>query len=154
MARKRSRGELEAELQLVRAHGVGNNVTKIIRDLIKYGAAVLIVYWIYLSIDSLSGKITIADIDVRGKGEVITNSDPANETGTQHESWNWSCLEMVGLAVLFGVGGVVYGRKQARLRKDVVERLHPYQKEQELAFDPKRSSSDLTARGDTRQEDI
>ncbi len=50
-------------------------------------------------------------------------------------------------------GAGVYGWKQRDLRKTTVERLQSRIKELELKLDSKRSSSHLTPRGDTREED-
>ncbi|MBI3775873.1 MAG: hypothetical protein HY273_10030 [Gammaproteobacteria bacterium] len=57
------------------------------------------------------------------------------------------------LGLVFGVGGIYYGRQERKLNKDTIERLSPYQAQYEREHDPKRSSSGLTPRGDTRPED-
>jgi len=145
MAKKKTAAELRAELRILRTHGVGNNITKVVRDLIMYGSFVSIGYFTYMSIDSLSGKITQADISVKAGGSV------RKDTETELPAWYKSTLL---LAFFFGAGGIAYGRGQAKLRKDVIQRYHPAMQEAERNIDDKRSSSDLTERGNTRPEDI
>lgn len=148
MAKKKTAAELRAELRILRTHGVGNNITKVVRDLIMYGSFVSIGYFTYMSIDSLSGKITQADISVKAGGSVSIDTD---DTETGLPAWYKGTLL---LAFFFGAGGIAYGRGQAKLRKDVIQRYHPTMQEAERNIDDKRSSSDLTERGNTRPEDI
>lgn len=150
MARKKSNAELRTELQVLRRHGIGNNITKIIRDLIKLGAILGIAYYTYLSIDTLSGKITQADINVKAEGSVTVDTD-GKDTQTVLPVWYKGTLV---LAFFFGAGGIAYGRYQAKLRKDVIQRYHPTMQKAERRIDDMRSSSELTERGDTRPEDI
>ena len=62
----------------------------------------------------------------------------------------WSAI----LGLTFGWAGIIYGRSQSRLRKSVIEKLHPARRWQEIEQDPGRESSELTRRGDTRPEDL
>ncbi|MCY1454838.1 hypothetical protein D9M71_719310 [compost metagenome] len=57
------------------------------------------------------------------------------------------------LCILIGVGGGLYGRRQAEFRRSVVERYHPLMVEYEKRLDPDRVSSDMPPRGGTRLED-
>ena len=57
-----------------------------------------------------------------------------------------------GIFAVFGGSGVAYGYKQRKLRRDTIETMGPRAKENELAKDPRRSSSRLTARGTTPKE--
>lgn len=155
MAKQKTKAQLQTELRLLRAHGIGNNVTKILRDTIMWGAILGITYFTYLSIDSLSGKTTQANIDIKATGSLALNEKQkpkkavtvTDEILTLHKT-------VLTLALIFGVGGIAYARKQAKLRKDVIERYHPLIQEAEKIIDNKRSTSQLTHRGDTRPEDI
>jgi len=51
-------------------------------------------------------------------------------------------------------GSVYYGYRQRRLRRDAVERLSGRVAELEQRLDKRRTSSQLTSRGDTRPEDL
>lgn len=81
-----------------------------------------------------AGTITVADLRAAVSFDSVSSSAP------------W-------LLVIFGVGGIAYGRRQAKLRQDTIQRLHPYQEKHEKSIDPNRTSSSLTSRGETRPED-
>lgn len=98
----------------------------------KWSSLFGIAYWVYRSIEVLAGKMTLTDISFA----LLANS-------------KFTCA----LGGILGIGGVIYGRRQANLRKSTVERLHPFQEAYERNLDPKRTSSSLTSRGDTRTED-
>ena len=93
---------------------------------------VLVCRYIYLAIDSLSGKATLADIGVSFLGDLTFS---------------------VTIAWLSCSIGIIFGLWQQKLRKDTVERLQMRITELERERDSKRSSSNLTKRGDTRPED-
>ena len=152
MAKKKTAAELRAENQLLRAHGIGNNITKVIRDFIMWGAALGIAYFAYLSIDTLAGKTTKADIEVKAEGALSMNAKPAAKSDASDIPVYYKTA--LFLLLLFGVGGIAYGRREAKLRRDVIERYHPVIQVAEKDIDPKRSSSQLTSQGDTRPEDI
>ena len=152
MANKKSNAELRAELRMHRQHGIGNNITKIIRDIIKWGAIVAIVYYGYLSIDTLSGRTTKANIDINAQG-VLSLNEGSGAQGATKDAELPVCRIVILIALIFGIGGVVYGRRQAKLRKDVIERHHYLVQKAEKRIDPGRSTSQLTQRGDTRPED-
>ena len=59
----------------------------------------------------------------------------------------------VALSWTVALIGTAYGIQQRKLRRDTVERLQTRNIELEKKIDQKRSSSKLTARGDTRPED-
>ncbi len=151
MSRKKTSAELRAEINFIKKHGIGNNITKIARDLIKYVCLFGCCYFAYLSIDSLSGKDTSADITVKAEGNFSLNNK--KNTEKRIEKTTDIKAATVTLALLFGLGGILYGRKQAKLRKDLIERYHPIMQEAERAKDVNRSTSKLTMRGDTRPED-
>lgn len=86
----------------------------------------------YLSIKSLSGQVTFANIVVRFISDFRTSR---------------------GVAYLFGLGGIGYGVRQRKLRRDNIEKLSERVQHLERERDPGRSSSRLTRRGETRPED-
>lgn len=155
MTKKKTRAELSVEVRFLKAHGLGNNITKIIRDFIMYGSFLGIAYCTYLSIDTLAGKTTAADIKVKAEGALSLNPGQSKSKTTKEVSkaLPTEYIAALSLAIMFGIGGTVYGRKQAKLRKDVIERYHTLIQEAEKIIDPKRSTSQLTYRGDTRPED-
>ncbi len=86
----------------------------------------------YLAIDSLAGQSTLADIAV-----------------------NFMTNIKVSVVVSWTVagGGVFYGLRQRKLRRDTVERVQKRNQKLEAIIDKRRTSSQLTPRGDTRPED-
>lgn len=132
MSNKKSRAELEAELRIIRRSRVAEGAVQLLIMIVKCGTGVWIVHYIYLMIESLSGKTTLADIGVSFLGELNIS---------------------IAIAWMSFFGAVIYGLRQKKLRKDTVERLQTRITELEKGFDEKRSSSNLTKRGDTRPED-
>lgn len=102
------------------------------RLLIKYGFLAFVAYCAYGASAVLAGKYTFAQIGIRVLGDIkIANS--------------------IGYVV--GGGGIIYGRRQKKLKEDTIQKLAPRIRELETAIDPMRSSSGLTERGRTRPED-
>jgi hypothetical protein len=91
-----------------------------------------IVRYGYLAVQALSGKQTAANIGVN----VLANLSIS-------EALAW---------VLAG-GSIIYGQRQAKLRRDTTERMHGRNKVLEERVDPGRTSSQLTTRGQTSPED-
>jgi hypothetical protein len=102
------------------------------KAVIKYGALVLCVRYLFLIAGALAGKTTLASLVL----SVLANAKVSD------------CI-----CLLFGGGGAVYGVAQRQLRRRAIKRLTGRPKELEVAIDPNRSSSELTARGTTRPED-
>jgi hypothetical protein len=103
-----------------------------LRLLIKYGCLAVVAYFTYGSITVLAGRQTFAQIGIKVLGDIkIANS--------------------IGYVV--GGGGIAYGRRQKKLKEDVIQKLAPRIKELETAIDSSRSSSGITERGRTRPED-
>ncbi len=132
MARQKSRAELQAELRAVRQYRTVDVIGSVLRDVIRWGAVCLCGYWMYRSVAVLAGRVTLADIGIRVLGSLRVSE---------------------ALAWILGVGGVGYGARQRRLRRDTVERLSSRIQILERAIDPKRTSSKLTPRGETPPED-
>ncbi len=132
MAAKKSKGQLEAELKVLRQSRNSEGVVQVLISLFRWVGIVLIVRYAYLGIEALAGKSTLADIGVNFLTDINVS---------------------VALAWAAGFGGMVYGIKQRELRKDTIERLVGRIKQLEDEVDPNRTSSNLTKRGDTRPED-
>ena len=103
----------------------------IITQGMKYGCLGFLGWCGYLSIASLAGKHTIADIVISFLGNITVSK---------------------GVAYIFGAGGTAYGVYQRKLRRDFIERHSARDRELELQHDPSRSSSHLTPRGETPKE--
>lgn len=130
--KNKSRAELEAEIRFIKRSRIAEGVIQVSNNLIKYGALVWVFHEIYLMVESLSGKTTLADIGVSFLGGLKIS---------------------IVIAWASCIAGIIYGLIQKKLRKDTVERLQTRIAKLERESDPKRSSSNLTTRGDTRPED-
>lgn len=124
----KSKRELEIENEILKKTGFGSNFSKVVIELIRYGALIAGFHYIDSMIQHLAGQVTTATIDIPFMNGV--------------------------LGAIVGGGGMVYGHKQNKLRKNTVERLQNRIKELENRIDNRRSSSGLTNRGDTHPEDI
>ena len=132
LAKEAGGSEQEVELRILRVTRWVEGVVQVLLSLIRWVAIVLIARYGYLSIASLAGQNTLADIGIN----LLSNIKVS-----------------VALAGAAGVGGLIYGERQRKLRKNTVERLQGRIRELETEIDPNRSSSNLTHRGDTRPED-
>ena len=132
MAKEGGRSEKEADLRILWTTRLVEGVGQVLSSLIRWGAIVLIARYGYLSIASLAGQNTLADIGI----DLLSNIKVS-----------------VALSWVAGAGGLAYGVRQKKVRKDTVERLQGRIKELETGIDPNRSTSNLTHRGDTRPED-
>ena len=120
--------------------------SKTIRWFIAGSALVLGMYLLAPVAISWAGKTTKADIGINANIQAeINKSDESEPEYSSLIGW---------LGGIFGALGVLYGRAQARLRKNMVERYQPYKEMYEKEVDSKRTSSDLTPRGETRPEDV
>jgi len=111
---------------------LADQVGGIAKALIKYGAAVAIFYYLYGAVRALAGQHTYADIGVKFLAQM-------------------SISESVSYAA--GAGGVLYGIRERKLRRDKTEYLAGRNRALEKKLDPGRTSSRLTSRGTTRRED-
>lgn len=130
--KKKTRADLEAELKSLRNARLSEGFVSVAKDIVRYGTLVLIVRYVYLSIDSLAGRQTLADVGFTILGNVN-----------------------VSVVIAWGAGaaGLAYGWQQRKLRRDTIEYLQRRNIELESELDPNRTSSSLTPRGDTRPED-
>jgi len=100
-----------------------------INTLIKFAALSFIAYVFYLSVDTLAGRQTLANINIA------------------------MLLDSRALATIFGAGGIVYGWNQRRLRQKSVKQFQPRIQKLEQLLDSDRSTSSLTAAGETNPDD-
>ena len=103
---------------------IGNIVTQTI----KWGSVVLIARYGYLSIASLAGQKTLADIVVRFLGNIKVSD---------------------GIAYLLGAGGVIYGIGERQLRRRNIRRIAKDKNNLERIVHPGRTSSKITESGTT-----
>ena len=128
MVNRKTAAVLRVENRMLRRSYWTEAVTSVLTTGIWAGAAVLVARYFYLIVAALAGDRTVADIGIRVLADVSFS---------------------VILPVAFGIGGILYGRLQRKLRKATVERLAPRSQELEQRLDPERSSSGLTSKGDT-----
>jgi len=57
------------------------------------------------------------------------------------------------ISYILGLGGLLYGYRQRRLRRIVIENMSGHQRKLELLLDPQRTSSGITPKGTTRPDD-
>lgn len=117
-------------------------IASIVKTLVENAKWMVIAICGYLSIDSLAGKLTQADISIVG----LLNTEGAGIP-------LWIIIGLVAIALITGFFGVVYGRYEAKLRKDTVEILTAQIISLQHRLDPGRSSSGLTTRGETHERD-
>ena len=134
MARKREKttAEPKPELAMLRKFQFFDGLFSFLSRAVSMSGFVLIARYAYLSIDSLAGVRTFADIGVDFLADVRLS---------------------VAFAWTLAAGGIGYGWSQRRLRKRTVGNMHVRLKELEAGIDRGRSSSGLTRRGDTRPGD-
>lgn len=129
---KKTKAQLEAEVQRLRSGSRSNAVVQVISQTIKWGGLCFLAWCFKESIEALAGKDTLSDIKIALLSDLNINQ--------------W-------LAYAVGGGGIVYGLSQRHLRKSTVETIQSRNQKLEKMVDPKRSSSNLTPRGNTRPED-
>jgi hypothetical protein len=117
-----------------------DNICSLGRDLFKWSAFCFLAFMSYLSVKKLAGLETVALI----KGIVDINIDEP------------SLIAQVVNALPTGVAlaCICYGIKQRKLRGDAIKQMDAHKKMLEESYDPNRSSSKLTDRGDTQDDDL
>lgn len=154
---------LREQIRRMRLHGFGTGAAKVINTAVKYGMLALIVFFMRDPFIAWAGKTTKADISLSAHGSVSAKGNDSAKSGQLGRSldqfhepvlFGLGSIELtLALTLIFGFAGIAYGRNEARLRRQVIERFHRYQLAEEKALDARRSSSRLTARGETRPED-
>jgi hypothetical protein len=125
--------EARSDLKFGNHLKIADSVTPIVMRAIPWLGAFLICLTLYWMVDALAGEITFAWFDFR----MLLNS-------------NFLPI-LVGLLV--GGSGVTYGIVQKRLKGQVTERLQSRIQYLEQQNDPDRTSSLLTASGETNPDD-
>lgn len=128
----KSKARLEAENRALRSANRKESIVTVLLSLIRWGGVLGISYFVFRTVEVLAGQSTFAEIGINFLGNLEVS---------------------VTLAWAAGGGGVLYGLGQRKLRKDTVERLQSRITSLEKKLDDSRTSSKLTARGDTRPED-
>lgn len=114
--------------------GSVRKIDKIVDGATKVGIGICVVACFAIvshMVDSLAGKVTIADIGLR----IIMNI-------RLYLSW------------AFGAGGIIWGYRERKLHHDGIAAQQERILALEKRIDPKRTSSRLTERGTTNPEDI
>ena len=109
-------------------------VTRVGRPAVSWAGLGFCVYWGAQALIEWSGQATVADLRLALSGS------------------GWRDV-VVLIAVLFGAGGLAYGRQRARLMRETVRHFEGLKKAHETAIDPQRSSSGLTRSGETPDEE-
>lgn len=130
--KKRQSAPNKAELEYLYKVKQAQVVNSLGRELIKYGGLVFAARYVYLSIDSLAGKSTFAEIGLA----FLARSK-------FYASLGW----------LVGICGVAFGFYCLWRMKNTIERYQGHINQLETRIDPHRSSSAITVRGNTRPED-
>ena len=128
MARRKTAAELESTLAMHRVRVWG----LVASNAVRWISLVLIAFFAYRAIAALSGETTRANVGVRFFTDIRVST---------------------ALALGAGIGGIGYGLRQRKLRRDNIGRMARHSSALEKALDPRRSSSKLTPRGDTNPED-
>ena len=123
---------LDPELKINRLQAIVYISVHISSHLFKFLTVAVLAYFGYMSIDTLSGEITDANFIV-------------GLFSDEH------FVEIICL--LAGIAGVFYGHRQARLRKEVVEKYHEYMQNKEEVIELNGSSSQRDAGADNRSEE-
>ncbi len=124
---KKSRTELEFALKGRRT----DRTAEVLNTIIKYGSLLGCVAMITAAVKTFAGQHTFADLGFKFIAD-------------------WKISDSV--FAVFGGGGVAFGMRQRKLRRDNIQAMGGPSKAREQALDPKRSSSKLTARGTTPAE--
>jgi hypothetical protein len=125
---KKSQRELDHDLEARRI----DRRAMVAESAVRYGCFLGIAWFLYLSVDTLAGRVTFADIGVRFVGQARVS-----------ESLAW----------FLAISGGAYGLRQRKLRRDTIQKQSARIKSLEERIDANRSSSHLSIRGTTRPED-
>lgn len=167
---------LTAENRKLRLHGIGNNVTKVLQSLIKYGTFFGMVYYAQVVLVAWAGKTTVADVRINASAVATATAGTHAEADSKVNSASLEALNskleasvkkneslekesgvyrvVTPLALLLSVLAILYGRSQAKLRRSVIKRFSPYQQQLEQAVHTTRTSSGLTKTGETQEKDL
>ena len=130
--KKKSLEVLEAENRLLRQTASSQAWAAVVISFFKFTTISILGICAYLSIDSLAGKMTMAQVVISFLGQMTVSKS---------------------VAYILGFGGILFGVYERRLRKKTLAHLHPRVKELEKLIDPRRSTSTLTTEGETNPLD-
>ena len=99
-------------------------------------------YFGYKAVHDLAGKLTLANFNLSA---VIKQGE---ESDSPYILYIITFIFFIVAAI-----SIWYGRREARLRKNTIASLTKHIEILELQIDPNRTSSMLTARGDTAERD-
>lgn len=130
---KKTKEKLAAENEFLRRGGYAESTSRVLLAAFKYCTLAFGIWCFRDAIIAFAGKTSEANIAVK----FLANLSISNIT-----AW------------CFGIGGIVFGYKQRKLKGEVVESLQSRIQELERRFDPNRSSSGLTKTGNTNPKDV
>ena len=140
MARRRNPSKRQSlnehEARIVHADMWAKSVARIGTEIAKWLGISFCAYRASLVLMDWSGKTTAADV----RFAFTSGGFPS------------PLVLPLALLILFSIGSVLYGRSQARLRRDTVRRFESRMKRLEKALDPHRTSSGLNPSGETPEE--
>lgn len=140
---------LRAKIQSTRRFGVFSTTGKVLCEALRTCRVILPFLFAWLAIRDWPQHRVEADL------QADLNANVSVESQTLAELFGGFLNEysLYVLLALLALSGIAYGRYQGKLRRDDVQRLSAYKERYESLMDPQRSSSRLTARGETRPED-
>ncbi len=150
--------DLKYKVEYLQKVGFADLASSVSHRLIPWGGVAVITFFIglftYKTAEVLAGKTTYANI--------VTDIDTSFTLNFLNFTFKNLVIDFVYYlpiiiaigGLLCGICGILYGKYQRKLRMDTVERLQSRIKKLEEEKDPKRSSSMLTPRGETRKEDL
>lgn len=127
---KKGAAELRAEIKYLKRGRLSDNIYRIGSEFVRWSGLVCIFYFIFQTVRTLAGQTTTANISFLSDVRI-----------SEAAAW------------IFGAGGIVYGSRQNKLRKDTIEQFQGRLTVYEQRLDPGRTSSKLTQRGETNPED-
>jgi len=138
---RRTRDYLEAENAFLKNRRFADGVASVAVAIVKWTGRGVVAYFSFRSVEVLAGKATSANIMVQ-----MIQKLNIGESG-DHSLW------LIVLPALVAVGFAVYGLRERKLRKDTTARIHGRTARLEKLVDTNRTSSTLTPRGETSEED-
>lgn len=148
-----SKRDLQSENRRLRLHGFGTNVARVLMTLIRWGGIVLSIWMIKDIALAWAGKQTLADISINARGNLELIYSTAEKVCADIREANTTAVGVAVLSLTLALAGLLYGRRQAALRRSVIQRLSPFEQLWERSIDASRSSSGIRPTGDTREDD-
>ena len=125
--------------------------------LFKWGFIALMVYWgagpLSNAVIALAGKNTQADVSVSADINMHGQHEEQERPKEPHDLHTW-CISITAFSIFVAFGCFYDARRNRAMKRDTVEALHNRIEMLESKFDPNRSSSGLTKRGETDPGDI